>query len=75
MEIFPGITVEANKCGGKPCIRGFRITVEHVLRMMSSGMTPDQIVQEWNFLTQDDIRAALLYGAHLAAERTIAVAT
>ena len=62
MEIFPRITVEADKCGGKPCIRGHRLTVEHVLKLLAEGSTPQELQQEWDFLESDDIRAALKHG-------------
>ncbi len=72
MEVFPRITVEADKCGGKRCIRGHRLTVEHILALLAEGATTQQLLDEWDFLVPDDIRAALEYAAHLASERSIA---
>lgn len=57
------ITVEPGKRGGKPCIRGMRITVYDVLEYLASGMTTGQILEEFPYLTQDDIRACLQYAA------------
>lgn len=57
------ITVEPGKRGGKPCIRGMRITVYDVLEYLASGMTPGQILSEFPYLTEDDIRACLQYAA------------
>ncbi|HWL93055.1 MAG TPA: DUF433 domain-containing protein [Phycisphaerae bacterium] len=74
MDIFPGITVEPDKCGGKPCIRGHRLTVEHVLALLAEGETHADLMAEWDFLTEEDIQAALRFGSQLAAERHIAIA-
>ena len=57
------ITIEPRKRGGKPCIRGLRITVSDVLEYLASGMTEDQILQDFPDLTRDDIRAALAFAA------------
>lgn len=57
------ITIEANKRGGKPCIRGLRITVYDVLDYLASGMTPQEILDEFDYLTLDDIHACLSYAA------------
>jgi uncharacterized protein (DUF433 family) len=55
------ITVEPGKRSGKPCIRGMRITVYDVLSYLASGMTPQQILEDFPYLTEDDIRACLSY--------------
>ena len=57
------ITVEPGKRGGKPCIRGMRITVYDVLDYLASGMTHDQILEEFPYLTKEDILACLSYAA------------
>ncbi|SMF93571.1 Uncharacterized conserved protein, DUF433 family [Methylomagnum ishizawai] len=57
------ITIEADKRGGKPCIRGLRITVYDVLDYLASGMTPQEIIDEFDYLTLDDIHACLSYAA------------
>jgi uncharacterized protein (DUF433 family) len=57
------ITIEPGKRGGRPCIRGMRISVYDVLGWLASGMTNAQIVDEFPELTDDDIRAALAYAA------------
>jgi len=66
------ITVEPGKRGGKPCIRGLRITVYDVLDFLAAGLSPDQILKEYPYLTEDDLRACLAYAA--ARERRLAVA-
>lgn len=57
------ITVEPDKRSGKPCIRGMRVTVSDVLEYLASGMTPEDIVKEFPYLTLDDIRASLSFAA------------
>ena len=57
------ITIEAGKRGGKPCIRGLRITVSEVLEYLASGMTEDEILRDFPDLTQEDIRACLAFAA------------
>jgi len=57
------ITVESGKRGGKPCIRGMRITVYDVLEYLASGMTKEEILKDFPYLTDEDIRACLRYAA------------
>ncbi len=57
------ITLEAGKRGGKPCIRGMRITVYDVLSYLASGMSQQQIINDFPELTQKDINACLMYAA------------
>ena len=57
------ITIEPGKRGGRPCIRGLRMTVYDVLEYLASGMTQQQIVQDFPFLTVEDIQACLAYAA------------
>lgn len=57
------ITIEPGKRGGKPCIRGMRITVYDVLSYLASGMTYEEILEDFPYLTQEDILACLSYAA------------
>ena len=57
------ITIEPGKRGGKPCIRGMRITVYDVLDYLASGMTHEEILEEFPYLTEEDILACLSYAA------------
>ena len=57
------ITVEPGKRGGKPCIRGMRISVYDVLGYLASGMTIEQILDDFPYLTKEDIYACLSYAA------------
>jgi uncharacterized protein (DUF433 family) len=57
------ITIEPGKRGGKPCIRGMRITVYDVLEYLASGMSEDDILRDFPDLTREDIRACLAFAA------------
>jgi uncharacterized protein (DUF433 family) len=57
------ITIEPGKRGGKPCVRGMRITVYDVLEHLASGMTQQEILADFPYLTEADIRACLAYAA------------
>ena len=60
------ITVEEGKCGGRPCIRGFRIRVSDVLELLSTGASIEEILTDYPFLEREDILAAIEYAAHQA---------
>ncbi len=57
------ITIEPGKRSGKPCIRGMRITVYDVLEYLASGMTIEEILDDFPYLTETNIRACLAYAA------------
>lgn len=57
------ITIEPGKRGGKPCMRGMRITVYDVLDYLASGMTHQEILNDFPYLTEEDILACLSYAA------------
>ena len=57
------ITIEPGKRGGRPCVRGMRITVGDVLGWLAAGMSPAAIVDDFPELAEDDIRACLSYAA------------
>lgn len=57
------ITIEPSKRGGKPCIRGMRITVYDVLSYLASGMSQDELLEDFPYLTKDDILACLSYAS------------
>lgn len=63
MDYRDYITIEAGKRGGKPCIRGLRITVYDVLEYLASGMTESEILADFPDLTAEDIRACLAFAA------------
>ncbi|NPV29514.1 MAG: DUF433 domain-containing protein [Firmicutes bacterium] len=69
------ITVDPNICFGKPCIRGTRIWVSLILDFLASGMTIEEILEEYPDLQREDIYAAIAYGAEMSRERYVDIAT
>ncbi len=65
------ISVDPNVCFGKPCIRGSRIWVSLLLDFLASGMSHQEILTEYPQLTEEDIRAAIAYGAEMSRERYV----
>jgi len=63
MSYLNRITIEAGKRGGKPCIRGLRITVYDVLSYLASGMSTQEILSDFPSLVKEDILASLEYAA------------
>lgn len=63
MNYLDLITIEPGKRGGKPCIRGLRVTVYDVLEYLASGMSEREILTDFPDLTADDIRACLAFAA------------
>jgi uncharacterized protein (DUF433 family) len=70
---FKRITVNPNQMGGVPCIRGWRIPVATVLRMLAGGMTEQEILADYPDLQTEDIRECLRFAAASAMGRQIAV--
>ncbi len=66
------ITLEPSKRGGKPCIRGMRITVYDVLSYLASGMNVEEVLSDFPYLTRDDVLAALSYAAERERTGTVA---
>ena len=63
MDYHTRITIEPGKRGGKPCVRGLRITVYDVLEMLASGQTHEQILMDFPELESADIQACLAFAA------------
>jgi uncharacterized protein (DUF433 family) len=57
------ITIEPGKRSGKPCVRGMRMTVYDVLEYLASGMTQEAILEDFPYLTKEDILACLAFAA------------
>ena len=68
---FRRITLNPDRCCGKPCIRGLRMPVASILSFLSSGMTVEEILQEWPELEREDIYQALGYAAWAMEERIV----
>ena len=68
MDAFNRITFDPNVMGGHACIRGMRVTVALILNLVSNGMTAQEIVKDYPYLEEEDIRQSLQYAAWLADE-------
>lgn len=68
---FDRITVEPGKCGGKPCIRGMRITVRRVLEILAIHPDRQELFREYPFLEEEDLQQALRYAAASIDEEQI----
>ena len=64
MLLTDRITIESGKRGGKPCVRGLRITVYEVLEYLASGMSFDEVLEDFPYLQKEDTLACLSFAAH-----------
>jgi len=68
------ITIDPGVCGGRPCIRGFRMRVSDVLDLIGAGASFEEILQDYAFLEREDILAAVTYAArqtdHIVLQHT-----
>lgn len=67
--IHPRITIEPGIRAGKPCIHGLRITVDDVLGYLASGMTEEEILQDFSELEKEDFKAIYAFAAEMARHR------
>jgi len=63
MSYADRITIEPGKCGGRPCIRGYRMRVKDVLELLAHGASWDEILADYSFLEREDIQACLDFAA------------
>lgn len=70
-NLLARVTLNPAVSQGKPTIRNMRFTVAQLLELLAAGMTNDEILEDYAYLEDADIRAALLYAAHIANARTI----
>jgi len=70
-QILRRITHNPDICHGKPCIRGLRYPVEFILELLSSGMTTEEILGDYEDLEQEDIQAVLLFAARITQVKSI----
>lgn len=70
-DLLSRISVDANFCFGKPCIRGHRIWVSLILDLLASGVTIKDILEQYPGLEEADVLACIAYGAEMARERYI----
>ena len=74
MDLIDRITIDPSICYGKPTIRGLRYPVETILELLSSGMTVEQVLADYEDLERDDILAALAYAAKMTHLKRIDLA-
>lgn len=74
-ELLKRITVAPEICHGKPCIRGLRYPVSMLLELLSSGMSYEAILSDYEDLERDDLLAALAYAARLSDSKRVALAS
>ena len=63
MTSFPNITLDPQMMGGKPCIRGMRVTVGTVVGLLAAGRSVDEILEAYPYLEESDVRESLAYAA------------
>jgi uncharacterized protein (DUF433 family) len=63
MKYAERITFDPEQCGGRPCIRHYRIRVKDVLEMLAAGVSEKEILEDYSFLEPEDIRACLEFAA------------
>ena len=71
MNLAERITADPNICHGKPCIRGLRYPVEMILELLSSGMTTEEVLADYEDLEREDILAALSFAARLSQTKRL----
>ncbi|MEG3986156.1 DUF433 domain-containing protein [Microcoleus sp. S28C3] len=67
-NLLSRISIDSNICFGKPCIRGHRIWVSLILDFLASGMTLEELLEEYPGIEREDILACIAYGAELARD-------
>lgn len=70
-DLLQRITFDKEILGGKPVVRGLRISVEMILELLAKGATFQEILEDYPDLEADDLRAALQYAHHLVASETV----
>lgn len=70
-SLLSRITIDPAVCHGKPCVRGLRYPVEMLLELLSSGMSIDDLLDDYEDLERDDLLAVLAYAAQLAQTRRL----
>ena len=75
MQPLPRITFDPNIMGGKPCIRGMRVTVGMIVEALAAGRTIEQLLADFPYVEEPDIREALAFAARLAQGHEIRLAS
>lgn len=70
-DILSRITLNSEVCNGKPTIRNMRFTVAQILELLASGMSKEEILNDYSFLEEEDINASLLFASKMANAKSI----
>lgn len=71
MNLLERITLNQEVCKGKPTIRNMRFTVAQLLELLAAGMSPHEILADYPYLEEDDIKACLVYAAAMANTKNV----
>ena len=71
MEAFPRITFDPAVMGGRPCIRGLRVTVSTIVGLLAAGRSTEEILEAYPYLEPEDIDQSLAYAARRLEEREV----
>jgi uncharacterized protein (DUF433 family) len=72
-ELLSRISIRPDVCFGKPCIKGHRIWVSLILDLLASGMTIEEVLEDYPGITKEDVLACIAYGAEMSRERYVDV--
>ncbi|MEO8596314.1 MAG: DUF433 domain-containing protein [Candidatus Solibacter sp.] len=73
VQAFDRITVEPGKCGGKPCVRGMRITVRRVLELLATYPDRDSLIAEYPYLEPEDLSQVLRFAAASVDDQSLGI--
>lgn len=73
-DLLSRVTSDPTICGGRPCIKGTRMRVADVVEAIAHGVKPEELLADFDYLTADDIAAALLYAARATDHRVVRIA-
>ncbi len=72
-ELLSRITINPQVCFGKPCVRGHRIWVSLILDFLASGMSVEEVLEDYPDLSRQDVLACIAYGAEMSRERYVEI--
>ncbi len=72
-ELLLRITINPQVCFGKPCVRGHRIWVSLILDFLASGMSVEEVLEDYPDLSREDVLACIAYGAEMSRERYVEI--
>ncbi|MBK8055122.1 MAG: DUF433 domain-containing protein [Saprospiraceae bacterium] len=70
-QLLERITINKGVCNGKPTIRNMRFTVSQLLELLAAGMKTNEILEDYDYLEEEDIRATLIYAALLSNPQSV----